>query len=120
MGLTIGTITGDGVTAPIINTNVELPDAGTVVGISGYVQAIGGKPVDVTGTTVTMPAAPGSGSTFWNIQVDTVTGATTVQTSASADPGPVAASTLTIFRQRLDAGQTDPALVTTDSTPDTW
>ena len=120
MGLTIGTVTGDAIIDPLINTNVELPDAGTTVGISGYVQAIGGKPVDVTGTTVTMPAAPGTGSTFWNIQVDTVTGATTVQTSPTADPGPISGTTLTIFRQRLDAGVTDPALAATSSTPDTW
>jgi hypothetical protein len=120
VSITIGTITGDGIIDPLINTNVELPDAGTTVGISGFVQAIGGLKVDVSGATVTMPAAPGSGSVFWNIQVDAGTGATTVQTSTVADPAPVTGASLTIFRQRLDAGQTDPALVATDSTPDTW
>jgi hypothetical protein len=120
VSITIGTVTGDGVIDPAININVELPDSGTTVGISGYVQAIGGPKVDLAGATVTMPVAPGSGSTFWNIQVDTGSGATTVQTSAASDPSPGSATSLVVFRQRLDAGVTDPALASTDSTPDTW
>ena len=120
MGLTIGTISGDGVTAPVINVNVELPDAGTTVGISGFVQAVGQQKINLTGTTVTMPAAPAIGSTWWNIQADTGGAPTTVQTSATADPAPLAATSLVVFRQRLDAGVIDPALVATDSTPDTW
>ncbi len=121
MSVTIGTTTGDGISAPLICTAVELPDSGTTVNISGYVQLVGGQPVDLTGTTVTMPAAPGSGSTYWNINVDAGNGgATTVQTSSVADPGALNTTSLVIFRQRLDVGQIDPALVSTDSTPDTW
>ena len=119
MPLTVINQTGDGTVAALIDTAVTLPDSGSVVQIDGRVTPPGGATVQVTGSPLTMPAAPGSGQIFWNIQVDTGTGAASVQQSTTADPAPISGTALVVFRQTLGATSTDPAL-TAASTPDTW
>lgn len=119
MPATISNFTGDGVTAPRLDTFVQLPDTGATVLISGAVTPIGGPQVPITGSPLTMPTAPGSGSIFWNIQVDTGTGAATVQQSTLADPAPISTTSVVVFRQTLAVGNTDAALDVA-ATPDTW
>ena len=106
MPLTIQNRSGDAIHDVFIDTIVQLADVGSSVIVSGTVQQIGGLPVAITGSPVTAPAVPGSGSTFWNIQVDAINGSATVQTSASADPAPLlstdgATPRVVIFRQTL-------------------
>ena len=119
MPLTTSNYSGDGITAVKVDTYIQLPDSGTVVNVQGSVTAPGSVPATITGSPLAMPAAPGSGSTYWNIQVDTGTGVATVQQSASADPPPISATAVVIFRQTLVPSSTDPALVGS-ATPDDW
>jgi len=55
----------------------------------------------------------------YNVQVDSGTGAATVQQSTTADPAPISPTSLVVFRQTLGTTSTDPAL-TPEATPDTW
>lgn len=73
-----------------------------------------------------MPAVPGSGTTYWNVQADPYTGTCTIYTSSTADPAPQACaspnatvSQIIIGRQALATGTTNPSLVLFD-TPDFW
>lgn len=119
MALTISNYTGDGVTAPKLDTFVQLPDSGTNVLISGSVTPIGGPQVPITGSPLTMPTAPASGLTYWNIQADTGTGTATVQQSTTADPTLISATSVLVMSQTLTPTSTDPA-TSGDATPDTW
>lgn len=119
MPLTVIDVTGDGVVADLSDVAIQLPDSGTSVTISGRVQAVGASSAAITGSPLTMPTAPASGSVFWNIQVDTVSGAASVQQSTSADPAPISQTARVVFRQTLSPSSTDPAL-TPESTPDSW
>lgn len=119
MPLTISNWTGDG-PEPIISTMIELPDSGQSVIIAGTVTPQGGGPaVNVTGSPLTAPAPPGSGSIFWVIQVNTTTGAASIKQSTVSMP--VADSgNVVVFQQTLVPASTDEALVATDVTPDTY
>lgn len=119
MPLTTSNYSGDGVNTVKVDTYIQLPDSGTAVNVAGSVQAVGSPAVAITGSPLTMPAAPASGSIFWNIQVDTGTGAATVQQSTTADPAPISTTAVVIFRQTLTSTSTDPALVGS-ATPDDW
>jgi len=119
VSLTITNQTGDGVLDDLFNTVVTLPDTGTAVQIDGYVRPVGGPPVNVSGSPLTIPNAAGAGSVFYNIQVDSVTGVATVQQSTTADPPPVTAAARVVFRQTLTPSSVDPALVP-ESTPDNF
>jgi len=119
MPLTITNITGDGVFDDLFAVTLTLPDTGTAVSIDGQVRPLGGAFVAVTGSPLAIPAAPAAGSVFYNVQVDTVTGAATVQQSTTADPAPISGTARVVFRQTLVPASTDPAL-TLSSTPDTY
>ena len=106
MPLTIQNRSGDGVHDVFIDSIVQLADAGNSVIVSGTVQQVGGAQVAITGSPVTGPGVPGSGSNFWNIQIDAITGAATVVNSTTADPAPALSSDgvtpkVVIFRQTL-------------------
>lgn len=118
MPLTVSNTTGDGINTIYIQCSIELPDSGQTVNVTGMVQAPGQAAVPITGSPLTMPPAPGSGSTYWNIQVNTTSGVASVQQSSSSDP-PALASNVVIFRQTLVPSSGDPAL-TPDSTPDDY
>lgn len=119
MPVTASSQTGDGIVADFVDFDLVLPDAGTAVAVSGRVQPVGGASVNVSGSPLTMPTAPASGSTFWNVQVDMLSGLATAQSSPTADPAPVSLSARVVFRQTLSTTSTNPAL-TPESTPDTW
>lgn len=119
MPVTISNYTGDGVNDPIIATAIGLPDSGTSVSILGTVTPTGAAAITITGSPLTAPTPPGSGSIYWIIQVNTTTGVATVKQSTSAVP--VAdAGNLVVFTQTLVPGASDPALVATSVTPDTY
>ena len=119
MSLTVTNQTGDGVLDDLFNVVVTLPDTGTAVQLDGYVQPVGGPSMNITGGPLTIPAAPApaSGSVFYNIQVDSVAGAASVQQSTTADPALVTGTSRVVFRQTLTPSVTDPALGA-ESTPD--
>ncbi|GAC1375204.1 MAG: hypothetical protein NVSMB4_03210 [Acidimicrobiales bacterium] len=119
MPLTVTNQSGDGFTADLLDVSVQLPDSGTSVPVSGRVAAKGAAGQAITGSPLTMPAAPASGSVFWNVQVDVTSGAATVQQSTTADPAPINANNRVVFRQTLTSTSTD-AATTPASTPDTW
>lgn len=110
---------GDGVSADFIDAYLQLPDSGTSVLVTGRVQAVNFGSVNVSGSPLTIPSAPASGSVFYNIQVDSVTGLATVQQSAVTDPSPINAASRVVFRQTLVPTSVDPA-TTPEATPDTW
>lgn len=117
--MTVSNATGDGVNSVKIVASVELPDSGTSVTVGGTVldPAVGTVQA-ITGSPVTIPAAPGSGSVYYVIQVVTSTGAATVKQSTSAMPAPDPGNVV-IFQQTLATTSTDPAL-TPAVTPDTY
>ncbi len=119
MPLTITNQSGDGATVTLLDVTLQLPDSGSAVGIIGRVQPVGAPAVVVTGSPLAIPAAPAAGSVFYNIQVDSVTGAASVQQSPAVDPAPISPTALVVFRQTLGTTSTDPAL-TPEATPDTW
>lgn len=119
MPLTIINQSGDGSTATLLDVQLQLPDSGTSVPVVGRVKTVAGAAQTVTGSPLAIPAAPASGSIFYNVQVDTTTGAATVQQSTTADPAPINANNVVVFRQTLISTSTDPA-TTAASTPDTW
>lgn len=116
--MTITNQTGDGVNDDLIDTVVTLPDSGTNMLISGVIQAVGSASVPVTGSPLTIPAAPTAGNVFYNVQVDVNIGLATVQQSITADP-PALVTTRVVFRQTLTPANVDPALAP-ESTPDSY
>lgn len=81
--------TGDGVNTTLVNAVVELPDSGTTLNVAGKVQYPGQPAVAITGSPLAIPANPGSGSVFWQLVVDYLTGAASVVQSTANDPPPV-------------------------------
>ncbi len=73
-----------------------------------------------------MPAVPGSGNTFWNVQCDPNTGVCTIYTSSSAYPAAQACAApnasqnqVILLQQKLPTGTLNPSLVEVDLT-DMW
>lgn len=78
---------GDGVDADLIAVTVSVPDSGTGVLIGGnYQVAHGGSLLVISGSPLTGPAVPVSGTTWWVVQINTTTGAASIKTSSSAQP----------------------------------
>ena len=119
MPLTRTEASGDGLTTPYVNYAIALPDTnGGAVQITGQVQQPGQAAQSITGSPLTAPTAPGSGSLYWNVNVDYTTGAASVQQSTSADPPPTATG-LILYRETLNATTIATDLDLTQSTPDT-
>lgn len=120
MPLTISNFTGDGIATPQVSVSIEMPDSGTSYLIGGLVDPVAGGPIAVSGSPITAPAVPGSGTVYWIIQVDTTTGTATVKSSTSAIPVPDAGN-ITVFTQTLaSTAPSNPVLVATNTTPDTY
>jgi hypothetical protein len=121
MPITFMDNTGDGITTPLINVNVNMPDGngGTLL-ISGYVQLVGGAVVTITGSPISWPAAPASVPPLYcNINVDAGNnGVATAQTSTVADPAPLNATSLIVYRATAAPTNTDSALNPNQSEPD--
>lgn len=117
--MTVSNATGDGINDVRIVASIELPDSGTSVTVGGTVldPAVGTVQA-ITGSPVTIPAAPGSGSIYYVIQVATATGAATVKQSTTAMPTSDAGNVV-IFQQTLGTTNTDPALAAS-ATPTTY
>ncbi len=118
MPITISNQTGDGVSAPLVQSGIEIPDSGTSVLVSGQVQAPGSPAVPLTGSPVAIPAVPGTGTTFYILQANTGSGAVTVKQSSSSMPA-VDSGNVLLMSQSLVAGQADPAL-DQSATPDSY
>jgi hypothetical protein len=110
MPITMSPVAGDGVGAPAIRANFQLPDTGTTVTVQGiYVPPSIGRipqgtniPVTFSGS-VTSPGVPGSGSNYWITELNTTTGALAVKTSTSSTPSPDPGN-VTLFSQTIPAG----------------
>lgn len=111
--------------SPANNTwiaTVSLPDSGTSIIVTGATNPTGlngNLDISFTGSPLTAPTPPASGSIYWIIELNTVTGALNLQQNTTGFNNIVnTAGSVTIFQQVLTPGQTDPALVPTDLTPD--
>ena len=113
MPLTILNAPGD---ATFIST-ILLPDSGTAITATGALNPNTATEVAFTNTSLVSPAAPASGSIYWLIEVNTTTGALDILQSTVALPANTAGC-VTIFQQTLTTGQTNPAAVSTNVTPD--
>lgn len=118
MGLNISNQPADGTWVATIG----LPDSGTTVTVEGSVNPGG---IDgladtaMTGSPLTAPTAPGSGSIFWIIEANTTTGALDVQQNTTGFGNFVnTAGCVTIFAQTLVPGNTDESQNSTDVTSD--
>lgn len=119
MPKTLTNQTGDGVSSPLIQANIELPDSGQSVKVVGAVQAVGASLVAITGSPVTAPLPPGSGLTGWMIQVHTGTGAASVKSQASTVPVPDVSNVL-IYSDVLGPADANLAVDPDSVTPDTY
>lgn len=99
MARTIAFTTGDGITTPFITGAATLPDSGQVVNIEGSVIPLGGGEVALIGTSVTVPAPPGSGFIYWIIQSD-ASGNMTIKQSTTGFPAPDAGNVV-IFQDQM-------------------
>ena len=100
--------------------SIQLPDSGTTCNVTGCINPSGidgSTDTAMTGSPLTMPTPPGSGSIYWLIEVNTTTGALDILQSTSAMPTNTGGC-ITIFQQTLTASTTDPAENATDVTPD--
>ena len=114
-------LTGDGNLATLVQVNVGLPgtDGGSVP-INGQIQVPGSAKLVITGSPLTAPVIPGSGTTFWIIQVNTTTGAASIKTSSSATPAPDA-SNIVVFQSSLIHGtDTSAAFSAASAFPNQW
>jgi len=109
MPITISSTTGDGQLTAYLDYDIEIPDSGQSVSITGTVQAVGQPAQPMTGSPVTIPALPASGSLYYIIQASFATGALTLKQSAAAMPTADAGNEA-IFTQTLTPATTDPAL----------
>lgn len=120
MPMTVTNAPGDG----SFIASIQLPDTnGGNVLIGGSLNPNGvynanTQEVTFTGSPLTAPVAPVSGTTFWLIEVNATTGALDVQSSSSGFPANTAGC-FTIFQQQLTSVTTDDAENSTDVTPDT-
>jgi len=119
MPLTISNSTGDGVLTPMLQASLELPDGGTAVTVGGQIQAPGGTLYSLSGSPVTIPAPPGSGSVLYIIQANATTGVLSVKQDPAVMPAPDAGN-LVVFSQTLTSTTGDPALDSATSTPDNY
>ncbi len=111
MPITLSPVAGDGINAPAIRCNVNLPDSGTSVAVQGVYVAPsigqtqpGGQqaPISFSGT-VTSPGVPGSGTNYWITELNTTTGV--IQTKASTTAIPTAdAGNIVLFSQSIGVG----------------
>ncbi len=99
--------------------DLEVPDgnAGNLL-IGGTVTALNGATLNVSGSPLAMPAAPGSGILYVNVQIDVTTGIAVMQSSATADPALVSGNAEVVYRTQLTSTTLDPALDSTQATPD--
>jgi len=118
MPLTISNVTGDGVSTTMVQSAIEVPDSGTTVLVTGQIINPTAGTFPLSGSPLTIPAVPGSGSVFYILQASLTTGVVTVKQSPTAMPTVDAGNTL-LFSQSLVAGQADPAL-DQSTTPDTF
>ena len=81
--------TGDGINTTLVDAVVVLPDSGHSYALSGVVKAPGLAAQAITGSPLTGPNNPGSGTITWQIVVDTTSGAASViQTATATAPAP--------------------------------
>lgn len=118
MSLNIQYVEGNGISDDRLQLIISLPDAnaGTAM-IVGSVQPAQGGSVLVNASIV-LPAAPGAGSIFYNLQVDSVSGQATLQQSTVAQPPAISATSRIVFNQVMTATTLDPAYNPTSTTPD--
>jgi len=100
-----------------VQVQIQLPDSfpGNLT-ISGFVQGVLNGVTQAVmqitngsgGQTIALPAVPGSGNTFWNVQIDVTTGTATIQTSSVADPALLNSNNVIVARQTLPTGATQP------------
>lgn len=121
MPRTISDNTGDGVSSNLVIFSAQLPDSGGSVVIGGQIQAIGQSVVQITGSPLTFPSAPGSGVINVIIQVNTTTGAASIKQNTTAGTMPVVdAGNIQIFQTVMQVSDTSLALDADNVTPDSW
>jgi hypothetical protein len=111
MPLSISYFEGTGVSDNQIAVAVTLPDTngGSLV-VEGGVIPAGGASQKVGPTTLTLPAAPGSGSIYLNVQVDVTSGVATLQQSTTAPPVAINGNNVIVYSMTIPAGVSDDAL----------
>ena len=118
MSLTITNTPGDGT----FQAAIQLPDSGQNILVEGSIwPGATGDPNTETifsGSPLTAPSPPGSGSIYWIIEVNQTTGALDIQQNTTGFPVTNSAGCITIFQQTLTSSNTDDALDATSVTPD--
>ena len=119
MPLTIAYLEGNGVADNQIAIALTLPDTnGGQLRVEGAVTPAGGTQQIVGPTNLTLPAAPGSGSIYLNVQVDVTSGVATLQQSTVSAPAPINGNNVIVYSMTLTSTITVDSLdagVTPDS-----
>ncbi|GAC1502544.1 MAG: hypothetical protein NVS1B10_07340 [Candidatus Saccharimonadales bacterium] len=120
MPTTYTNLTGDGQSANLIQANIQVPDSGYSVSITGVVQVVGQSVVSITGSPLTFPSAPASGIINVIIQINSTTGAASIKQNTTAGTFPTPdAGNIQVFQTVLGTTSTDLALDASNQTPDT-
>ncbi len=121
MPMTIQFLEGTGVLDNMVAIAVTLPDGnGGSLAVEGAVTPAGGSQQKVGPTTLTLPAAPASGSIFLNVQVDVTSGIATLQQSTVSAPAAINANNVIVYSMTLTPATTvdsQDAGTTPDSPP---
>ena len=119
MSLNIQYLEGDGVNDDKYQLLIAIPDTnGGNLTVDGTIQLVGQSAMTIPQSSLAMPAAPGSGSIYWNIQVDGNSGIANIQQSTIGFPAPLTPTCRVVFNQQLTSANTDPAIDPAASTPD--
>jgi hypothetical protein len=110
----------DGVATDLISLRISIPNvAGGDLVVEGFLRRVGqpAPGVAVTGGQLKMPGTPPSGSIFWVLQIDYLSGLASIKTSTSSYPS-ADATAMIVFSQTLTSSTTNPGTDLTIVTPD--
>lgn len=119
---TVSISSGDGVAASLLVASFGLPGTTnpTMLTLDGNFRVVGGTLQAINGTPLTAPSIPGSGSTYWCVQVNTSSGVATIKTSSSSYPT-ADAGNVVVAQQQLQSTDTSVAQAALGfSTVDMW
>ena len=84
MPMTISNTTGDGITSNYEDYDIEIPDSGSSILVTGTVQGVGLPAQALSGSPLTFPTPPASGVINVIVQASLTTGALTLKQNTTA------------------------------------
>jgi hypothetical protein len=121
--MSVREVGGDGVSTDLVDVTMALPNAnGGLLTIEGKVRKVGQTLNIITGSPLSLPRAPLSGSIYYVVQVDyssntATSGVVSIKQSTSGYPS-ADASNMIVFQQQLGTADINPGADVKILTPD--